>query len=325
MAPASQFQYQQTNTRYGYRKNAPRLVHFSLRSWPCNMRSHAVLLISGLLPSGKAAEPALRRAAVGGDRLDGEVARRLAGGNSCDHPLGFEATAGPRSARAGMAVFGRHLLASGLPGALVRSRVGARDVHGCEPMLRHERPRFRNRPRTLSGADLRFVESRRLVDRAAPAASSYSPSRVFVHLNGRDCRRVPEVRLPSQAAAPPQLRDHDGVLLKVSHPARGQVVGQVENADTSLGLPRAFARAADCWRRAQSCAFDKRAQFFVPPVLFILRERLAERASCADDHCGFAALRAQPVVESGDHLVDTQRDGTQREHHEVGRRVGSNQ
>ena len=131
--------------------------------------------------------------------------------------------------------------------------------------------------------------------------------------------------MPSQAAALPQPRDNDGVLLKASHPAHRQVVGQVENADASLRLPRAFARAADCWRRAQSCAFDKRAQFFVSPVLFILGERLAERASCADDHRGFAALRAQPVVETGDHLVDTQRDGPQREHQEIGRRVGSDQ
>ena len=131
--------------------------------------------------------------------------------------------------------------------------------------------------------------------------------------------------MPSQAAALPQHRDDDGVLLKASHPARGQVVGQVENADGSLRLPRAFARAADCWRRAQSCEFDKPAQFFVSPVFFILGEHLAERASCADDHRGFAALRAQPVVETGDHLVDTQRDGPQREHQEIGRRVGSDQ
>ena len=100
--------------------------------------------------------------------------------------------------------------------------------------------------------------------------------------------------MPSQAAALPQHRDNDGVLLKPSHPARGQVVGQVENADASLRLPRAVARAADCWCRAQSCAFDKPAQFFVSPVFFILGERLAERASCADDYRGFAALRAQP-------------------------------
>ena len=54
--------------------------------------------------------------------------------------------------------------------------------------------------------------------------------------------------MPSQATALPQPCDNDGVLLKPSHPARGQVVGQVENADASLGLPRAFARAADRWR-----------------------------------------------------------------------------
>ncbi len=31
-------------------------------------------------------------------------------------------------------------------------------------------------------------------------------------------------------------------------PAHGQAMGQIDNADASLRLPRAFARAADCWR-----------------------------------------------------------------------------
>ena len=141
----------------------------------------------------------VRPAAVGNDRLDGEVARRLAGGDSGGHPLGFEATAVPLSACAGIAVFGRRLPASGLRGGVVRSRVGAGDVSDREPMLCNERAPFRNRPRSLSRSDRDLsVEG---VRQAIAAASSYSPSRVLVHLNARACRRLPEVRMPSQSAA----------------------------------------------------------------------------------------------------------------------------